>query len=282
MEIGNNIKTEFSFFDKSIKEKNCQCYKLFAHYNTNSFSFTIFNMENEEFLGLKSFIFDQNEDNLNYLLRESNVFKWSLNSLTLNYFNTTCTLVPNSLFDEKFKRKYLEINSPVEKEDEILIDKLKHINAVVIYSIPQKHLNALRKIKNIKIKHSATIFLESILEQSKQSTKSNFFIDVSTKSFNIAFVKNSKLIFYNNFKFKSKNDFLYYVLNCFNTLDINSKEVELIISGEFKKDEVINDLKMYIKKIKLETRPINYLFSHTFNDVPNHYFHKLFNQIKCE
>ena len=38
MGIGNSIQKEFSFFDKSIKEKNCQCYKLFAHYNPNSFS----------------------------------------------------------------------------------------------------------------------------------------------------------------------------------------------------------------------------------------------------
>ena len=282
MEIGSSIQTEFSLFDKSIKEQNCQCYKLFAHYNPNSFSFSIFNVENEEFLSLESSIFDKNDNNLNFLLSQSPILKWNLNSITLNYFFKSCTLIPNSLFDEKLKRKYLELNNQIEKEESVLIDRLKHINAVVLYSIPNSHLNVFKKLKNIKIKHSATIFLENVLDKSKHVTNSEFFIDVSTKNFNIALVQNSKLIFYNNFEFHSKNDFLYYILNCYNTLDLNSKEVPLNIFGEFEKEETIDDLKMYIKKITTEDRPTQYSYSHVLNSIPNHYFHKLFNQLKCE
>ncbi len=282
MGIGNSIQKEFSFFDKSIKEKNCQCYKLFAHYNPNSFSFSIFNIENEEFLSLHSYVFDENQEKLNYLLSQSPILKWNLQSITINYFFKTCTLIPNSLFDEKLKRKYLETNNQIAENEDILVDRLKHINAVVLYSIPKVHLNIFNKLQNIKIKHSATIFLENVLEKSKHSTNSEFFVDVSTKNFNIALVKNSKLIFYNNFEFQTKNDFLYYILNCYNTLDVNSKEVTLRISGEFEKDEILNNLKMYIKKIVLENRPNSSSYSHLLNTVPNHYFHKLFNQLKCE
>ena len=282
MEIGNSIQKEFSFFDKSIKKKNCQCYKLFAHYNPNSFSFSIFNIENEEFLSLDSYIFNKNKANLHYLLSQFPIMKWNLNSITINYFFKTCTIVPNSLFDEKLKRKYLEINNQIDEKEYVLIDRLKHINAVVLYSIPKSHLYALKNLPNVDIKHSATIFLENILERSKHSINSEFFVDVSTKTFNIALVKSSKLIFYNNFEFQTKNDFLYYILNCYNTLDLNSKEITLRISGEFEKDEIINNLKMYIKKIIVENRPKSYSYSHLLNTIPNHYFHKLFNQLKCE
>lgn len=282
MEIGSSIRQEFSLFDKSIKEKNCQCYKLFAHYNPNSFSFSIFNIENEEFSSIQSYIFDQKKGNLNYLLLQFPILKWNLNSITINYFFKACTLIPNVLFDENLKRNYLETNNQLEEEESILVDKLKHINAVVLYSIPKSHLNVLKKIPNLKIKHSATIFLENILDKSKHSTNSQFFVDVSTKNFNIALIKGSKLIFYNNFEFQTKNDFLYYILNCYNTLELNSNEITLRISGEFEKDEIIDNLKMYIKKIIIEDRPKSYSYSHLLNTVPNHYFHKLFNQFKCE
>ena len=282
MEIGNSIQTEFSFFDKSIKEKNCQCYKIFSHYNKNSFSFSLFDIENEEFLCLESHIFDKESKNLNYLLNQQPILNWNLNSITINYFFKTCTLIPNAIFDEKLKRKYLEINNQIEKEEHVLVDRLKHINAIVIYSIPKNHLNILNKLENIKIKHSATIFLENILEKSKHSLKCELFVDISTKSFNIALVKNSKLFFYNNFEFKTKNDFLYYILNCYNTLELNSKEVPLRISGEFEKNEIISNLKKYIKKIIIEGRPSSFSYSHILNTIPNHYFHKLFNQLKCE
>ena len=282
MGIGSSIRQEFSLFDKSIKEKNSQCYKLFAHYNPNSFSFSIFNIENEEFLSLESYIFNNETQNLSSLISQFPVFQWSLSSKTINYFFKACTIIPNSLFDEKLKDKYLKMNNQIEEGEEILVDRLKHINAVVIYSIRKNDLNIFKKLKNITIKHSATIFLENVLEKSKHSANSQIFLDVSTKNFNIALVSNSKLIFYNNFEFDTKNDFLYYILNCYNTLELNSKEVPLRISGEFKKDEILNNLKMYIKKVNLEKRPNSFSYSHLFNSIPNHYFHKLFNQIKCE
>ena len=95
-------------------------------------------------------------------------------------------------------------------------------------------------------------------------------------------MKNSKLVFYNNFEFKSKDDFLYYVLNCYNTLDINSREVKVRISGEFEKNSVISSLKSYIKKVLLVKRSNSNSYSHILNQVPNHFFQKLFNQINCE
>ncbi len=282
MEIGNSIQTEFSFFDKSIKEKNCQCYKLFAHYNKNCFSFSVFDIEKEKFLNIESYIFKYEEENLKYLISKFPILKWNFNSFSFNYYFKGCTLIPNSLFDEKLQQKYLEINNQIDKSDVIFFDQLKHINAVAIYSIPRKDLDALNQFENIKIKHSGTIFLENVLEKSKHSTENEIFIDVSTKNFNIAYIKKSKLHFYNNFEFENKNEFLYYILNCYNTLNLNSKQISLRLSGEFEKNEIFNDLKMYVKKIILENRPKLFRYSHVFNTIPNHYFHKLFNQIKCE
>ena len=37
----------------------------------------------------------------------------------------------------------------------------------------------------------------------------------------------------NNFSFSSKNDFLYYVLNCYNTLNLDPSKDKLHIFGEF-------------------------------------------------
>ena len=45
MEIGSNIKSEFSFFDKKIEIKHSEFYKVFAHLNNNSFAYTIFDLK---------------------------------------------------------------------------------------------------------------------------------------------------------------------------------------------------------------------------------------------
>ena len=70
MEIGSNIKAEFSFFDKKIEIKHSEFYKVFAHLNNNSFAYTIFDLKNEEFLALESFIFSDEKD-LTKIIRRS-------------------------------------------------------------------------------------------------------------------------------------------------------------------------------------------------------------------
>ena len=80
----------------------------------------------------------------------------------------------------------------------------------------------------------------------------------------------------------TNNDFLYYILNCYNTLELNSNEITLRLSGEFNKEIVLNDLKKYIKNVIIENKPKSLSYCHLFNNVPNHYFHKLYNQYKCE
>jgi len=86
MEIGSNIKAEFSFFDKKVEVKYSEFYKVFAHINNNSFAYTIFDLKNEEFLALESFIFN-NEKDLAKIISEFPVFNWNLNSISINYFN---------------------------------------------------------------------------------------------------------------------------------------------------------------------------------------------------
>jgi len=283
MEIGNNIKKEFSFFDKSINKKNSKCYKLFAYYDNHSFSYSMFNIEKKEFTSLNSYVFnDESIQNIENIIKDDSTFKWALNSLNINCFLKRCTLVPTALFDENIKEKYLEFNNFLENSEEILVDKLKHINSVVIYSIPKSHLNFLKKINHINIKHSATTFLENILDKTKHSNENEIFLEVSTKNFHVGVIQSSKLIFYNNFPFNTKNDFLYYILNCYNTLNLNSKNTTLNISGEFEKKSILNNLEKYIKKVIILSRNSGESYIHLFNSIPNHYFHKLFNQLKCE
>ena len=281
MEIGSNIKSEFSFFDKKIEIKHSEFYKVFAHLNNNSFAYTIFDLKNEEFLALESFIFNDEKDFIK-IISQFPVFNWDLNSISFNYFNKNCTIIPNALYEDKYKKKYFEINNSIESTDEILINKLTHLNAITIYTIPKLQLSEISKLKTFQIKHSASIFIDNILKQTKNSNKSELFADVSTNNFDIVFIKKSKLIFYNNFKFKTINDFLYYILNCYNTLELNSNEITLRLSGEFNKEIILKNLKKYIKNVIIENKPKSYSYCHLFNNVPNHYFHKLYNQYKCE
>ena len=53
------------------------------------------------------------------------MLKWNLNSFTISYFFKPCTIIPNSLYDSKLKRKYLELNNQIDSSEEVLVDKSK-------------------------------------------------------------------------------------------------------------------------------------------------------------
>ena len=132
------------------------------------------------------------------------VFNWDLNSISFNYINKNCTIIPNALYEDKYKKKYFEINNSIISSDEILINKLTHLNAITIYTIPKVQLSEINKLKTFKIKHSASIFIDNILKQTKNSNKSELFAEYLQIILILYLLKNlSSLIFYNNFKFNN-------------------------------------------------------------------------------
>ena len=283
MVIGNkiNLTKNSQLWDKRIQKENASSYKLILHYSIKNFSYCIFDTENNEFLGVK-FENINNKKDLTSIL-ESEIFTWDFQSVLISVQTIKSTIIPNSIYDEKIIEKYLYFDEEINRQEIIASnDFLKYIDASVVFSL-DKDLKLIldNKFKKIHLKSQASIFIDSILRKSAQSKENLVFIDFSNNYFEIGLVKQSKLFLYNKFNFNTKEDFLYYILNCFNTSNLDSKKDKIYISGEFQKNEVINPLKEYLNFIYLAKRDNLYSYSNALNTIPEFYFHKLYNIIKC-
>ena len=283
MVTGNNntLLKSSQYWDKRIQKEKAPHYKLLLNFSNKNFLFSIFDTTNNEFLGAKYEIFNDLNDLL--VILKDEVFSWDFQYVIISMETIKSTIIPNSFYDKEIIEKYLYFDTEINKDElKITNDELKYIDATLVYSL-QKEVKSIleKKFKNITIKSQASIFIDSILKKSAQSKQNSVFIDISNKSFEIAVIKKSELYLYNKFIFSTKEDFLYYVLNCYNTLNLDSKKDKLQISGEFNKDEIFNSLKEYIHLVDLEKRESLYKYSNVFNSVPEFYFHKLFNIIKC-
>ena len=282
MEIGNKKILEKSlFWDKRITEKKSSSYQLLMHCSQTKFSYCIFHTKKKELLGANAHLI--NDTNTLQKILEQDIFNWNYESIKINLDSNKSTIVPNSFFEKKIIEKYLYFNEKFNKQEiDFFCDELKYMDATVISSTPKKLTFLLKKkFKKIKIQSHSSVFIDSILRKCAQSKENEIFIDLSANRFDIGVVKQSKLFLYNNFTFLSKNDFLYYILNCYNTLNLDSKKDKLYISGEFETDKIIPDLKEYLYNILLQKRITSLNYSNVFNKMPDFYFHKLFNLIKC-
>ena len=63
---------------------------------------------------------------------------------------------------------------------------------------------------------------------------------------------------------------IFYItyLIAINTLELNSNEITLRLSGEFNKEIILKNLKKYIKNVIIENKPKSYSYCHLFNNVP--------------
>ncbi len=278
----NKVITKPSlYWDKRIKKENSQSYQLLMYYSQNIFSYCIFDSNENEFLGINTNII-YNTLELEKILK-NNIFDWNFESSKINIQSIKSTVIPNSFFEEKMVKKYLYFNEEINDDSAMFSwDELKYMDAMVAYSLNKQIKNIFKeKFKKIKFNSQASVFIDSILRKSAQSKENIVFIDLCNNKFDIGIIKQSKLFLYNNFIFSTIEDFLYYILNCYNTLNLDIKKTKLYISGEFQKNELIPALKDYLNNITLAKKEQNFHYSNVFNTMPDFYFQKLFNLIQC-
>jgi len=93
--------------------------------------------------------------------------------------------------------------------------------------------------------------IEKLVNQYKNFDDDFCFVNVTGSSFEIVVTKNKKLELYNCFDFKTKEDFIYYILFTAEQLNLNPEEFELILLGDIEKEsELYTILYQYIRNIK--------------------------------
>ena len=79
-------------------------------------------------------------------------------------------------------------------------------------------------------------------------------MNVSNLTFEIVVIKNKKLELFNCFSFKTKEDFIYYILFTAEQLNLNPEELKLILLGDIKKEsELYNTLYQYVRNVEFYT-----------------------------
>ena len=252
--------------------------KLSIQVSLNGLSFCILNLKNNtvEFLHKLSFENKLNpSDLLSELKSEFNELEklnQDFNSILVIYNNDLSTLVPKALFNEDNLADYLKFNSKILSSDFITYDEIEQNDTINVY-IPLVNINnyIYEKFGEFTFKHASTIFIEQVLKSEKNSIKPKIFINVSKESFEILAVENGNVSLYNFFAFKTKEDFIYYVLFTLEQLNFNPETIELVLFGDIdSKDELYKITYKYIRFVFFGQRPDNFKYNEQAQPSNNH------------
>lgn len=279
-----------SIFDKSFSDLKTNDYQLFLQLSKNGLSYAIFNTQNNTFIGLEYFIFNDVYNDyailspLQELIKQTALFSKPFNKIIVAYVNNRATLIPKPIYQANNLEAYHQFNFAKQEEDVFKSDYLINLSAYNVYSIPDYIINAFKNINNVVFHHFSTALLESSLLYAKK-LKMPTIVDVHIlpNSFQVIVVKNQQLELYNSFNYQTSEDFIYYILFVLNQLDIKSDETTIRLTGEVDKNSAIYDmLYKYINTIDFCEIPNDLNYSYIFEQTQKHYHYALFNLFLCE
>lgn len=279
-----------SHFDKSFSDLKTNEYQVFLQLSKNGVSYTIFNTQNNTFIGLEHYIFNDVYNDyavlapLQEFLNQTKLFQKTFNKIIVAYVNNRATLIPKPIFQANDLKVYHQFNFANQEEDIFKSDYLINLSAYNVYSIPDYIVTAFDTLENVAFHHFSTALIESSLLVAKKSkTPTVVDVHVLPNSFQITVVKNQQLELYNSFNYQTSEDFIYYLLFVLNQLNFKNDETTIRLTGEVDKNSAIYDiLHKYINTIDFCETPNELNYSYIFEQTQKHYHYALFNLFLCE
>ena len=285
METGaNNILPKANYSPSSLDNLLTEKCHLSVEIGLNSISYSIFDTLTLTYIVLKDFEFDSKNIEksivkLERIITSEFLLIKEFYSSCLSLNNLPSTLVPTPFFNDKKKENILNFNQNIY--DDILTDKLQHIDAVNIYSAPTILTELIQKhFPSTQIKSSSSIWIDQLLAQNKEDEK--VYAVISDNLLELFIIKNGNLELHNNFVTGSKEDVLYYLLFVMEQLGLSTEKTELVLFGHIlKSDELYQLLFNYVRYISFGKRPNNLQYANKLESIQKHQYFCLFSQLLC-
>ena len=197
-----------------------------------------------------------------------------------NRFNT---IVPTEVFDDKEVESYIRFNHDLPVDLTFFHEALTAINAVNVYALPSNQVRRIRKLwDKVTFVHQSSIFLNAILRETVD-TPTNLFVNVNSRTFDLAIVKEGKLLFFNNFRFNTKDDFLYFLMFSLEQQQLTGADVPVYFTGLISNNsEIIKLCERYIKQIRFIRPDGSVNVDMSLSGTPFHYYYIPYKSIACE
>ncbi|MBT8261405.1 MAG: DUF3822 family protein [Bacteroidia bacterium] len=174
-------------------------------------------------------------------------------SVTVLYSNAEYTAVPSALFDETKASDYLKFNSKILANDFIAWDELAERNMHLVY-VPYVNINnyLFDTFGSFQYFHTTSVLLNTLPVGTKFSEEPTVHIHVEKTNFQIIVQASGELKLCNSYHFVTPEDFIYYILFCFEQLQINPDTVKLVLLGNInREDELYSMVYTYIRNVEL-------------------------------
>ena len=254
-----------SKFNEEFDAGKSSQYRLTIQFTLGGLSYALLDTESHRHTALESYQSDL-LTNSNDLFR---TLERSLESKGLNnkaFHSVTCiidnrvnTLVPVSLFSEAEQNQYLDFTHQRSNLQTVQADRLDAVGCYNVFAWSKDLKDKiLSKWKQAEIIHSSSVFINIVMENTDSQ---GVFVNVRDTDFDMIIKKDGKLLFFNNFRFNTKDDFAYFLLFAMEQNGLSGQDTTVTFSGLIlPSSESIELCKHYVRDIRFLEDPYYFIY----------------------
>ena len=167
----------------------------------------------------------------------------SFSEVVVIHKNNMFSLVPRTLFNKEELPNYLKFNAKIMANDLIAYDEIPNQDIINVY-VPYTNINnyIFELFGEFEFKHSGTVLIQTLMNQNRSTSEPVCYVQVSEKEMEMMVISEKELFFYNQFEYKTKEDFLYYLLFGLEQLQLDLEKIQLKLFGAIEEGDPIYDL----------------------------------------
>ena len=280
-----SLNPYISQFGEGFDAEKSSQYRLAIQFSLGGLSFALLDTKTQTLVALECYQSDLLTDSddlfraLERALESKGLNNSSFQSVICLIDNRYATLVPNPVFNEADLAKYLDFGFQIPEGYAIVSEPLATMRCHHVYAMPKALQDKVQsKWKEVKITHSSSIFLDSAMQS---NVETGVFVQVRNRDFDMLVKKESKLFFFNNFKFNTKEDFAYFLLFAMEQNGCSGQDTPVCFSGLIRPASDIIDLcGRYVKDIRFVDDPRTLKMSKALEEVPFQYYFTLYQALR--
>ena len=246
-----SLNPHISQFGEEFDAEKSSQYRMAIQFALDGLSFALLDAGTQTIVAFEDYQVDSSDlfQTLERALEAKGLNDKNFRSVTCLVDNRFCTLVPTPLFNEADKKQYLDFTFQTPENYAILSEPLVSAQCHNVFAFPKVLQDkVLAKWKEAKITHTSNVFIESLMQKRENR---GVFVNVRNYDFDMVILKEGKLLFFNNFKFKTKEDFVYFLMFAMEQNGLSGEDTPITFVGLIQPDSEIIDLcKRYVKDIR--------------------------------
>ena len=272
------------YSEKFDAEKSSQ-YRMAIQFALGGLSIALLDTQTKTLIALECYQSDLLADSndlfrtLERALEAKGLNNKSFQSVVCLIDNRFCALVPDLLFNNSDQTKYLDFAFQMSAAYSIVSEHLESVSSYNVFALLRTlHDKISAKWSNAQIIHSSSVFINSIMQN---TTDKGVFIHVRNRDFDMLIKKDGKLLFINNFKFNTKEDFAYFLLFAMEQNNVSGQDTPVCFSGLIRPASDIIDLcGRYIRDIRFVEDQHLLQVSKALQEVPFPYYFIQYHALK--